>query len=126
MNGSERVKLSKVVEKMQLENMTPQIDISGTWLHIPEVNRPALQLTGFYNQFDNDRLQIIGNVEYSYLKSLSETERYERYMQLLLRPQGLLGTLELLGQARIRLERNVNMTLFTAWLSSALREQKYK
>ena len=68
MNGSERVKLSKVVEKMQLENMTPQIDISGTWLHIPEVNRPALQLTGFYNQFDNDRLQIIGNVEYSYLK----------------------------------------------------------
>ena len=76
MNGSERVKLSKVVEKMQLENMTPQIDISGTWLHIPEVNRPALQLTGFYNQFDNDRLQIIGNVEYSYLKSLSETERY--------------------------------------------------
>ena len=29
MNGSERVKLSKVVEKMQLENMTPQIDISG-------------------------------------------------------------------------------------------------
>ena len=28
MNGSERVKLSKVVEKMQLENMTPQIDIS--------------------------------------------------------------------------------------------------
>lgn len=83
MNGSERVKLSKVVEKMQLENMTPQIDISGTWLHIPEVNRPALQLTGFYNQFDNDRLQIIGNVEYSYLKSLSETERYERYMQLL-------------------------------------------
>ena len=79
MNGSERVKLSKVVEKMQLENMTPQIDISGTWLHIPEVNRPALQLTGFYNQFDNDRLQIIGNVEYSYLKSLSETERYERY-----------------------------------------------
>lgn len=69
MNGSERVKLSKVVEKMQLENMTPQIDISGTWLHIPEVNRPALQLTGFYNQFDNDRLQIIGNVEYSYLKA---------------------------------------------------------
>ena len=83
MNGSERVKLSKVVEKMQLENMTPQIDISGTWLHIPEVNRPALQLTGFYNQFDNDRLQIIGNVEKTKIKSLSETERYERYMQLL-------------------------------------------
>ena len=83
MNGTERVKLSKVIEKMQLKNLTPDIDTSGIWLHMPEVNRPALQLTGFYDQFDNDRIQIIGNVEYSYLASLSETDRYERYMQLL-------------------------------------------
>ena len=66
MNGTERVKLSKVIEKMQLKNLTPDIDTSGIWLHMPEVNRPALQLTGFYDQFDNDRIQIIGNVEYSY------------------------------------------------------------
>ena len=78
MNGTERVKLSKVIEKMQLTNLTPDVDTSGIWLHIPEVNRPALQLTGFYNQFDNDRIQIIGNVEYSYLSSLSETPRYIR------------------------------------------------
>ena len=83
MNGSERVKLSKVVEKMQLENMTPQIDISGTWLHIPEVNRPALQLTGFYNQFDNDRLQIIGNVEYTYIEKMSDSEKKERYSRFM-------------------------------------------
>ncbi len=83
MNDKERVKLSKVVEKMQLENLTPDIDTSGIWLHVPDLNRSALQLTGFYDQFDNDRIQVIGNVEFSYLSSLSETERYERYMQLL-------------------------------------------
>lgn len=83
MNGKERVNLSKVIEKMNLVNLTPDIDVKGIWIHVPEFNRPALQLTGFYDQFDNDRIQIIGNVEYSYLKSLSETERYERYMQLL-------------------------------------------
>ena len=83
MNGNERVKLAKVIEKMHLENITPQIDVSEIWLHVPEVNRPALQLTGFYDQFDNDRIQIIGNVEYSYLKSLTEEERFERYNQLL-------------------------------------------
>ena len=83
MNGNERVKLAKVIEKMHLENITPQIDVSEIWLHVPEVNRPALQLTGFYDQFDNDRIQIIGNVEYSYLKSLTEGERFERYNQLL-------------------------------------------
>ena len=83
MNGNERVKLAKVIEKMHLENITPQIDVSEIWLHVPEVNRPALPLTGFYDQFDNDRIQIIGNVEYSYLKSLTEEERFERYNQLL-------------------------------------------
>lgn len=83
MNGTERVRLSKMIEKMRLENLTPHIDTTGIWLHIPEINRPALQLTGFYEQFDNDRVQIIGNVEYSYLSSLSEAERFDRYAQLL-------------------------------------------
>lgn len=83
MNGTERVRLSKVIDKMQLVNLTPQIDTSGIWLHAPEVNRPALQLTGFYDQFDNDRIQIIGNVEHSYLSSLNEAERFDRYVQLL-------------------------------------------
>lgn len=83
MNGTQRVKLSKVIEKMQLENLTPQVDTTSIWLHAPEVNRPALQLTGFYDEFSNDRIQIIGNVEYAYLKSLTETERFNQYMQLI-------------------------------------------
>ena len=81
--NTQRVKLSKIIDKMQLTNLTPQIECSGIYLNIPEVNRPALQLTGFYDQFDNDRLQVIGNVEYAYLASLTESERIESYMQLL-------------------------------------------
>lgn len=83
MNGKQRVKLTKVIEKMELVNLTPAVDTNSTWITIPEVNRPALQLTGFYEQFDNDRIQIIGKVEALYLESLSEMERYERYVQLL-------------------------------------------
>ena len=30
-NGKERVKLSKVIQKMNLVNLTPQIDVSGIW-----------------------------------------------------------------------------------------------
>ena len=40
-NGKERVKLSKVIQKMNLVNLTPQIDVSGIWLNLPDVNRPA-------------------------------------------------------------------------------------
>lgn len=83
MATSEKVRLSKVIEKMHLENKTPQIPAKNIWLHQPEVNRPALQLTGFYDHFDNDRIQIIGYVEQAYLDSLKKETRLERYTQLL-------------------------------------------
>ena len=49
-----------------------------------DVNRPAMQLAGFYNYFDPHRLQMIGRVETTYLDSLSDGERrkaLERFMQ---------------------------------------------
>ncbi|WP_461613258.1 HPr(Ser) kinase/phosphatase [Clostridium sp. Marseille-QA1073] len=42
------------------------------------INRPGLQLTGFYDYFDEKRVQIIGKTEYSYLESLSPEIRKER------------------------------------------------
>ena len=56
MNGKERVNLFKVIEKMNLVNLTPDIDVKGIWIHVPEFNRPALQLTGFYDQ---DRKSVV-------------------------------------------------------------------
>ena len=58
-NGKERVKLSKVIQKMNLVNLTPQIDVSGIWLNLPDVNRPALQLTGFYEIMTDYRLLVM-------------------------------------------------------------------
>ncbi len=68
------VELSKMVEKMHLENCTPDIDISGIKLTQPEINRPALQLTGFFDHFDSDRVQIIGNVEDAFLRKMGHEE----------------------------------------------------
>lgn len=79
----EKVKLSRIIKKMQLVNKTPQIDTSGIWVHQPDINRPALQLAGFYDHFDNERIQIIGYVEQAYMDSLPEDERRLRYTQLL-------------------------------------------
>ena len=66
------VGLKKVVEKMNLENCTPEIDISGIRITQPEINRPALQLTGFFDYFDSDRVQIIGNVEYAFMQKMEK------------------------------------------------------
>src|SRR5208282_4440070 len=48
----------------------------------PTVNRPGLVLTGFTRYFANKRVQVIGNAEAYYLKSLSTEERERRYATL--------------------------------------------
>src|SRR5271165_2810303 len=44
----------------------------------PTVNRPGLVLSGFTRYFANKRIQVIGNAEAFFLKSLSEEERSKR------------------------------------------------
>lgn len=66
------VEITKMVEAMNLENVTPEIDISDRFLTEPEVNRPALQLAGFFDCFDYKRVQIIGNVEHAYMEKMED------------------------------------------------------
>lgn len=79
MSYRDGVRLTSLVEKMKLENLTPDLDIEGIYLTVPEVNRPALQLAGFFDIFDIDRPQLIGHVEYAYLENLEKEERLRRY-----------------------------------------------
>lgn len=74
--------LKKLMEEFQLENMLPEISLEGRSIIRKEINRPALQLAGFYERFDNDRMQVIGRVEHSYLMSLSEEARREAILHL--------------------------------------------
>lgn len=62
------VKLTEFVEKMKVENLTPEVDIENIEITQADVNRPALQLTGFFDYFDHHRIQIIGHVESTYMK----------------------------------------------------------
>lgn len=66
------VELTRLIEKMNLEVCTPNIDINDIKLSQPDVNRPALQLAGFFDHFDSERVQIIGHVEEAYLAQLGE------------------------------------------------------
>lgn len=77
------VKLEKLIEKMSLKNLTPDLDLTQSEIQVPDINRPALQLTGYFDHFDSDRVQIIGYVEYTYLETLSDEKKKEMYTQLL-------------------------------------------
>ena len=76
-------KLTKLVEKMGLKNLTPDIDLTDKVITVPEQNRPALQFTGYFDHFDSVRIQLVGYVEYTYLQTLTEERRKEIYQQFL-------------------------------------------
>ncbi len=76
-------------------------------LSSPEINRPGLQLIGFYKHFAHERPQVMGNVETSYLDSLPPEERNARLDEYFSFPipviiicRGLMPHKELLEQAK--------------------------
>lgn len=66
------VGLSQIIEKMNLENCTPDIDITNIEISQTDVNRPALQLAGFFDYFDSNRIQVIGHVEHTYMQKIEK------------------------------------------------------
>ena len=77
------VTLEKLVDKMKLKNLTPEIDISDKKVVTSEINRPALQLTGYFDHFYSQRVQIIGYVEYTYLENLPREKKLPVYDKFL-------------------------------------------
>jgi len=82
MKSNEKVSVSQLIEKEGLKNLTPSIDTDKIFMTIPDVNRPALQLAGFFKQFDSERVQIIGNVETAYLMTMDRPMRRARYAEI--------------------------------------------
>ena len=74
------VPLKTLIEEFKLETLyIPEgrkIKISQ-----PEVNRPGLALSGFFEFFDHNRVQLLGNAEHQYIASLSKKERLYRLEQ---------------------------------------------
>lgn len=77
------VKLQEIMEKMKLNNLTPEIPLEGREVTEPDINRPALQLAGFFDHFSSERVQVIGYVEYKYLSTLNSQQRDTIYDQIL-------------------------------------------
>ncbi len=83
MRSKYTVPLKTIVQEMNLQALHLSKDYETAVLTMADVNRPAMQLTGFYNYFDPKRMQVIGRVESTYLDTLSHEARrdaFERFM----------------------------------------------
>ena len=74
--NSYSVPLRQVVEEFNLTVSYAAKNYDSVQLMVEEVMRPGLQLTGFFNHFEPLRLQVIGNAESTYLRTLNH-ERLE-------------------------------------------------
>ena len=68
------VTLTSFIEKMDLVNHIPEINTDEILISDPDINRPAVQLAGFFEHFDAARVQICGNVEHAYISGMHTEE----------------------------------------------------
>lgn len=76
------VPLSSLAEEFKLEKIYVPENFDDIIVDRKEVNRPGLQLAGFFDHYDNGRIQIMGKVEYHYLLGLSDEERQKSLDEL--------------------------------------------
>ena len=79
------VSLSKIIGEFALEQLYMPCDPADLYVTTSDINRPGLQLAGFFEFFDNDRVQIIGRNETTYLQESDEKLRFERVKELISR-----------------------------------------
>ena len=72
------VSLEKVIKAFNLETVYLPNLPENILLSCSRVNRPGLQMVGFYDHYEQERLQIIGKVENLFLAQLPQEERARR------------------------------------------------
>ena len=85
MAGKFTVSLGKIIDEFHLETIYMPKDTAEILIDENDVTRPGLQLMGFYEYFNPERMQIIGKMEFAYLSTIDEETRTQRLDALMSR-----------------------------------------
>lgn len=77
------VSVDKLTKLLDLRIFTQDLDLKKHKVTLSDVNRPALQLSGYFEYFEPNRVQIIGMVEISFLRQMEKEKRINIYNELL-------------------------------------------
>ena len=76
------VKLSTLCDQMKFQIVRKSVDYDDLNIYSTVINRPGIQLAGFYDLFDNNRLQLIGKIETAYLERFPPEVRRSKFETL--------------------------------------------
>ncbi len=106
MSQESKLTLSDLMKRMELEAVYMPVGGLETEITSTDINRPALQLVGFFDYFDESRIQVLGKVEHTYLDHFDAERRrkiFERLFEFrfpaLVLTRGLYGYPELIEVA---------------------------
>jgi HPr kinase/phosphorylase len=72
------IPVTKIIEEFELEKIYEAPNMDSILIGSADVNRPGLQMVGFFDYFDTQRIQIMGKVEFTYLEHFQADEREKR------------------------------------------------
>ncbi len=105
-DDQEILKLGQMIQQLNLETVYMPVGGLETEIISTDINRPALQLVGFFDYFDESRIQVLGKVEHTYLDHFDPPRRrriFERLFEFrfpaLIITRGLYGYPELIEVA---------------------------
>ncbi len=81
-NDVYKIPLTEIIEEFDLEKIYETPDIESVMVERSDVNRPGLQMAGFFDYFDCGRLQIMGKVEFTFLEQCVTDERRAKIERL--------------------------------------------
>jgi len=76
------VTVTDIIRKYSLRLLTPEIDTDEIRINHSDINRPALQLAGYFENFGKERVQLIGLVEYTYIETMERERKLEIFDKL--------------------------------------------
>ncbi len=82
MNEVYTVALKRIIDEFKLEIISAPANLDEILISDNDLNRPGLQLKGFYEYFNSERIQVCGNMEFAFLGSISSEERNKAVSRL--------------------------------------------
>lgn len=82
MDAETRVRLDQILDVLDLEKLTPEVDTSSIMVTTREVNRPGFQLSGYFDGFVWERIMLIGQVEYRFIQRMDDARKEEIFNRL--------------------------------------------
>ena len=75
MEVKNRISLSSLIKEFNFEEIYIPGNADELFITVPEVDRPGLALSGFFDFFEHERIQLIGIAEYTYLTAMADDTR---------------------------------------------------